>query len=684
MEDLILKHVNLELPTNQVSHETEGLSSKNLVVRRGEPFRITLFFQGRPFNPDRDSLVFKAVLGGLFVKFPATFSKPPAYSQWSAEIEPGTSARSQTVTVKIFAPSFAPIGLYELHVHVLATPRQCSYQIGEFVLLCNPWCPADSVYLQNEELREECVTNDIGFLYVGTSKNVVPRPWEFGQYEEGILEICLDLLKISPQHQRNWKMDYLRRSDPVYLSRVVCAMINCEDDKGILKGNWSGVFQNGVNPSEWTGSADILKQWAKSKFSPVHYGQCWVFAAVMCTVMRVLGIPCRVVTNFNSAHDTNGNLVIEEYYDEMGKKLQMSKDSIWNFHVWVECWMTRRDLGSGFDGWQVLDPTPQERSNGIFCCGPSPVKGIKERHLDVIYDVPFVYAEVNADVHTVIVKNGQVLSRSVDTERVGSIICTKSLGSSRPLNVTSAYKNTKAVMPSNRRADESPRLRRSYTLRGGKHTLAVSLKLVKTPVAGETISFSVTVTNKVNSPRTLNEHINAQAKDYNSSPLETFWELHNMLQLAPYEVKTIVHQITHSEYEEMLLGDGLVNLAVVMQDVASHERVLATEEFNITSPWISIQITGGDRVALNEKNEARFVFRNPFHVPVSGVLTVMGAGLVPGKLQSSVSLQPGETMKEVAFFIPKATGTKMLHANLVLKNRPIVIRGFTTVLVRAA
>ena len=46
--------------------------------------------------------------------------------------------------------------------------------------------------------------------------------------------------------------------------------------------------------------------------------------------MRVLGIPCRVVTNFNSAHDTNGNLAIEEYYSEKGEKLKHSKDSIWS------------------------------------------------------------------------------------------------------------------------------------------------------------------------------------------------------------------------------------------------------------------------------------------------------------------------------------------------------------------
>lgn len=39
-------------------------------------------------------------------------------------------------------------------------------------------------------------------------------------------------------------------------------------------------------------------------------------------------------------------------------------DSCRNFHVWVECWMRRLDLGPEFDGWQVVDPTPQEKSAG--------------------------------------------------------------------------------------------------------------------------------------------------------------------------------------------------------------------------------------------------------------------------------------------------------------------------------
>ncbi len=33
--------------------------------------------------------------------------------------------------------------------------------------------------------------------------------------------------------------------------------------------------------------------------------------------------------------------------------------------MWVESWMKRPDLGEGYDGWQVLDATPQEKSGGL-------------------------------------------------------------------------------------------------------------------------------------------------------------------------------------------------------------------------------------------------------------------------------------------------------------------------------
>lgn len=45
-------------------------------------------------------------------------------------------------------------------------------------------------------------------------------------------------------------------------------------------------------------------------------------------VSRALGIPCRVVTNYWSAHDTNSNLTIERYIDEKGNPIQ-SREMIW-------------------------------------------------------------------------------------------------------------------------------------------------------------------------------------------------------------------------------------------------------------------------------------------------------------------------------------------------------------------
>ena len=52
--------------------------------------------------------------------------------------------------------------------------------------------------------------------------------------------------------------------------------------------------------------------------------------SVLSTVMRCLGIPTRVITNFNSGHDTDGNLIIDEYYDNTGRILEnKKKDRVW-------------------------------------------------------------------------------------------------------------------------------------------------------------------------------------------------------------------------------------------------------------------------------------------------------------------------------------------------------------------
>ncbi len=57
--------------------------------------------------------------------------------------------------------------------------------------------------------------------------------------------------------------------------------------------------------------------------------------------------------------------------------------------------MTRPDLPAGFEGWQVVDATPQEESpqGGGYRTGPAPLKAIKEGN-SAVYDTNFVIAEV--------------------------------------------------------------------------------------------------------------------------------------------------------------------------------------------------------------------------------------------------------------------------------------------------
>ncbi|XP_068589270.1 protein-glutamine gamma-glutamyltransferase 5-like [Cebidichthys violaceus] len=672
-----LKFVNFESDENHNSHETEGLSKKHLVVRRGKPFKVTLMFSSQTWNSHRESLVLEVSLGSQSERIPVQFSEE-RYDphSWSAKIYPG-DVHPQSAGIHICSPVRSSVALYRLVVHIKARQSRRSYRVGAFVLLCNPWLKDDPVYIPLDVQIQEYIKSDYGVVYMGTPHLNINRPWSFGQYEPGVLEACLTLLQVSPQHVRDGNKDYIHRSDPVYLSRVICAMVNRNDGLGILEGKWQDGYNDGVKPTEWSGSADILHRWVSSNRRPVRYGQCWVFASVLCTVMRVLGIPSRVVTVFNAAH---GNPKIQEYYSSAGEKLDLSKDSIWNFHVWVECWMRRPDLGAEFDGWQVVDPTPQGKSAGVYRCGPCPVVAIRRCCLGAPYDASFIYASVDANVVKLILQGGKEVGRELDTEGVGQLIYTKSIGSDAPVNLTGTYKSKKQKQHGSKRTTQG-----STSPGGMSPGLEVSLSIVGVPSVGESISMCVTVTNQSSSPRLLREHLNAQIKDFNSNPEQSFWTTRKEVRIRPGEVLRLHHTIPPSEYESVLAGDDIVNVAVVINDVRTEERFLATQEFNISLPQITIEIKGGDSIQMKEQHTAQVSFINTFTKTLDGaVLTVVGSGLLQGKQEARlVLLQPGQKIEKTVTIMASSAGTKLLMATLSHGNR-VVSRSFHKVSVTAA
>ena len=58
-------------------------------------------------------------------------------------------------------------------------------------------------------------------------------------------------------------------------------------------------------------------------------------------------------------HNYQPNSNIEEYV------YVYNFDLFRNFHCWSDAWMERLDLPPGYGGWQAVDGTPQEKSNGM-------------------------------------------------------------------------------------------------------------------------------------------------------------------------------------------------------------------------------------------------------------------------------------------------------------------------------
>uniref|UniRef100_A0A8C5GCG5 Protein-glutamine gamma-glutamyltransferase 2 n=1 Tax=Gouania willdenowi TaxID=441366 RepID=A0A8C5GCG5_GOUWI len=424
---------------NHSNHHTEQFGEDRLIVRRGHPFSITLLLSpdSKEFKCQND-LLFVSIFvspgplprkdSDTMVSF--SLSESTVDSEWSAS---ANNQAGNRISVSINSSPDAPIGIYSLTV---AQEMQKTF-LGHFILLFNAWCPRDGVFMDSERKRQEYVLAQHGQVYRGTFKRIKGLPWNFGQFDTGILDICLKILDNNPKFVSDADRDCSARKNPIYVTRVLSAMINSNNDRGVLVGEW-GDFTGGAHPGSWIGSGDILRKWAES--GPVRYGQCWVFAAVACTVSRALGIPCRVVTNFGSAHDTDANLLIENFYDEDGERMS-GGDSVWNFHVWVDSWMTRPDMGEEFSGWQTSDPTPQETSEGIFCCGPASVKAIREGELTKKYDVPFIFAEVNADIVDLVrLSNGEFIKFSGSTTSVGRFISTKAVGTDERRDITHHYK----------------------------------------------------------------------------------------------------------------------------------------------------------------------------------------------------------------------------------------------------
>ncbi|KAB7503271.1 Hemocyte protein-glutamine gamma-glutamyltransferase [Armadillidium nasatum] len=383
-------------------------SSPKPVFRRGQTFYVAMRFRDRDFDLDTDRIILNfrfgpkpSVAKDTLIVLPIINKKfTKTKDEWDVRIDPGT--RAKDLVLQVFIPATAPVGIWRLNIRSGLKDRSQGAGMAVYkdetdvFILFNPWCKEDLVYLEDDKDREEYVMNDKGKVYVGSFRKPRGRPWAFGQFEDVVLPVACYVLELS-------KYPHSERGNPVKVVRAISGGVNDIDDEGILVGRWDGEYGDGIAPFKWTGSVRILEEYLKGGFRPVKYGQCWVFSAVTTTICRALGIPCRSVTNYVSAHDTNSSLTIDKFFSKAGDEIEGGPDgenwdSIWNFHVWNDVWMARPDLPPGYGGWQAIDATPQEESENKMQCGPASLEAVRRGDIGLGFDCPFVFAEVNADV----------------------------------------------------------------------------------------------------------------------------------------------------------------------------------------------------------------------------------------------------------------------------------------------
>ncbi|NWI39251.1 EPB42 protein, partial [Picathartes gymnocephalus] len=672
----IQKH-DFKIPENNKNHHTEEISTERLIVRRGQPFTITVSFSAPIHNylqqMKRTFLIVQtgshpSEAGEVLAEFP--ISSLGDQKQWSAAVE---EQDPNFWTLRVNTPANAPIGQYTLLLRASKSPKR----LGNFTLLFNPWCRDDEVFLANEAQRQEYILNQDGIIYQGTENAILPQPWDFSQFEEDMIDICFILLAQWEKFQR--EKDPVQLKNPVHVCRAVAAMLNCNKFRSLTEHEPEQHY-NGTPPSKWLGSSPILRQWIATKFQPIRYRQCWVFAAVLCSVLRCLGIPTRVVTGFTWTHNTKSGLSVDEYYDEDGTLLTQDKTArVWTFHVWNECWMARPDLLPEYSGWQALDATCQEKSEGLSFCGPAPVHAIKEGDTQVDYDVCYFFAAINAKCHVWIHKADDTLKPAFGgTKYTGNNISTKGVGTERCEDITQNYKYPEGSLWEKKVLDKAYRNMKELETTSSSTAQFISIPTaLEEPVnlfihlqsnnslqLGQDITLSIEVFNHSGREKDTHLVVGIQALHYNGVPIAQLWKEEFHFNLQSNSVNNLHVSVPYTWFGKELGENHLLRLTAVLRDEDSFYMYLAQEEISIRDSPLTIEFP--ENVVQYKPSIAKISLQNPLMEPLEQcVIAVAGRGLIYRQRNYRLgSVQAKSTQELQIPFTPTRAGPRRLTACL--------------------
>ncbi|KAG8003440.1 Protein-glutamine gamma-glutamyltransferase K [Nibea albiflora] len=670
LDELLLKVRSIDLMKSKsgetrTEHHTNLYQSDNFIIRRGQNFKMWISLS-RPFNPNTDKLHLELKTGLVPTVSKKTHVIIPLVEElqdgrWEAAIVKQDDKR---IMLSVNSSPTAVIGQYQLIVETDCANGQAVSThdpANDIYMLFNPWCEGDPVFMDSEDERQEYVLNDIGRIYYGTQHQIGERTWNYGQFDDGILAACLFVLEKSGTPASGW-------SDPVNVVRVISAMTNSPDDRGVLEGNWSGDYSLGTSPTVWSGSVEILKEYLKNDGTPVKYGQCWAFAGVVTTVARCLGIPSRTVTNFSSAHDTDVSLTTDVYLDENLEPIDyLNTDSIWNFHVWNDCWMARPDLPAGNGGWQAVDATPQETSQGTFCCGPASLTAIRYGQVFLKHDTPFVFAEVNSDkIYWQKKIDGTFSKIYSEKKTMGHFISTKAVGSDNCNDITHLYKHPEG--------SEAERIAVETACSYGSKAEAYSPSTAQDvsvevtmegegPRMGADAELTIVLRNSSSEQRTVILHSQVAVMYYTGVHKATVRKDNTNVDILPNEEKILEWTLEYKDYKDQLIDQAALMMTLTGR-VKETQQVVATQfSFRLRTPDLVIKPIG--KAEVGEKMAVEISFTNPLPQVLKAVIFhVEGLGLLTARKINYGDIGSRASVSLTEHFIPTLPGSRKLLASL--------------------
>ncbi|XP_078360108.1 coagulation factor XIII A chain-like isoform X2 [Oculina patagonica] len=665
-ELLTTKDIELHKDENRRAHHTDKYEHSNLIVRRGQSFDVTLTFN-RAYEALKDTIILQFVVGfrpqeskGSIIRVPVKLTKEYVYGAWSVVF---AQVNSENVRLRVTPPADAVVGRYQFYVEtksdVPGTEKQPEFRYQypeEMIVLFNPWCKEDTVYLDQEASREEYVLNDSGRIWMGTAKKNFGMPWNFGQFEDVSLNSCLWLLERA-------QLATAARANPLRVTRCISAMANFNDqDGGVLFGRWDGKYPRDTTPpTAWSGSVTILEQFWQRK-NVVKFAQCWVFSGLVTTLLRAIGIPTRSVTNFASAHDSDASMTIDFHFDEDGKPLKELDDSIWNFHVWNESWFKRPDLPDGHDGWQAHDATPQETSYGVFRCGPASVKAVKQGEVYLPFDTNFVFAEVNGDrVFWEVEENGEMNVIRVDKKCIGKMISTKAVGSDQRDDITHEYKHPEGSIQERRAVEMAYKYssRKDQAIYGlPTEDVKFSFELPDDVPIGKDVSVALKMKNTTYKSRTVRGKITGMIGFYTGIPCKDLKEEAFEVTVEPRQERSFVLDFPAALYLDKCEADGGLKVYVKATVKENDQQFASYDTVDFQKPDLNMTITRGE-ARVGKDFEVKLSFINPLPVKITGgqwYIETSGANPKSKKIPNSATVPEGKEVQTSFKLTPYRVG----------------------------